>query len=769
MSNSVSIFVLLLIANILASGSVFPNNKPDDELYQSCIDIKSGLNVLNISLKPGYEDFSALAYYRFGQGAKIMSAYITNGECTEADSSYYYPHQIAAKLKHESFTAISSLKGETYYLSFPEIISASNDEKIYSLWNEDSLKNRLYKLISTFKPDVILLSRDWYFESKNLSLNILVKTIKEVIIDVGDWKVSRFYYDDPSRKGIKIPVDTKDTRHKKSYRKIGEDAMKHYNSISLQLEKLKSRSVPSYSLIFPSKTKKLNNIIADLPSYDTNKLKNIKKDIDLLAVSVLKNQKYVKENNKNIDILKYLSKLSDSVNTQLSYRMNLSQAEYKIFLNWKINLDKIRNSLLGVKLYYTISETILTNRQLTILRVDSISGLSKNGTTELFFPGGDEDWVINESTEKRHPLMLGEEYRILSPANLVYSYPYEIYNLDKTYLKNQFYFFVIQSANVKEENFVYKQMIYFDYSPRFTVEILTPVVFASLANGDNEKFVFRLTNHTRDGIADYVTVSDAALVSSDTINVKLSYKGAEYLDTLNLFFKRGIQIGDNLLKLKIGEEPVANFVARRYDVSVDRTKKVGLISSQTNSITKLTLQRLNVKFIELKDMNLLQTYANKLDVIIIDRNINLTDNSKSFLNNIETFVAAGGKLIVLSQDKSFWDSSFLLRDIKLTRSFSFDEHSSVERDSNHRILNIPNKITDEDFENWIYTRTSNEVSITSTKEIEFPIISSINKTPLLVTKKYEKGTIMYVNMAIQYQLLNIQEGAYKLLANLISF
>lgn len=760
MTKPKSLYILFLIANIFAISSVSPNNILDDELYQSCIDIKSGLNVLNISLKPGYEDLSALAYYRFAKGAKIMSAYITNGECTEADSSYYFPHQIAAKLRRESFAAISALKGETYYLSFPEIISAQDDEKIFSHWNNDSLKNKLYHLISSFKPDVILLSRDWYFGNKNRSVKILVDKIVEVISESqknGSWKVSRFYYDDPSKKGIIIPVDTKDSRHKKSYRKISENAREHYNSISLQLEKLKSRGVPSYSLIYPAKIKK-HNTIADIPSYDTQKLKKFKKEIDNLASGLLKNQKYE---------LKEISKLLDSVSTHLSYRMNLTQQEYKLFLNWKINLDKIRHALLGVKLYYTISETILTNRQLTILQIDSISGLSKYGTTQLFFPGVDEDWVINESNQKWQPLVPGQEYRILSPANLVYSYPYEIYNLDKTNLKNQFYFFVIHSSNVKEESFVYKQIIHFDFSPRFTAEILTPVVFAPLYNGYNEKFVFRLTNHSRDGVADYVTVSESTIVSSDTLNVKLSYKGAEYLDTLSLFFKQGIQVGDNLLKLKIGGEAVANFVARKFDIVVDRDKMVGLISSQLNSLTKLTLQRLSVKFVELNGMNLLQTGADNLDVIIIDRNS--IDKLKSFKNLIEPFVAAGGTLIVLSQDYKFWDSMSLLGDIKLTRSFIYDENSPVIIDSNHRILNIPNKITDEDLQNWIYNRTTNEVSITSTKEIEFPIISSIDKKPLILTQKYFKGTVIYVNMALHYQLLNKQEGAHKILANLISF
>lgn len=763
MAKPKSFYLLLLSTFLLAAASLLADVKADDDLYQSCLDIKSGLNVLNISLKPGYEDLSALAYFRFAQGAKIMSAYITNGECTEADSSYYFPHQVAAKLRQESFDAISGLKGETYYLSFPEIISAANDKKIYSLWNEDSLKNKLYNLISTFKPDIILLSRDWYFGNKNRSIEILIDKIVEVISENhknGSWKVSRLYYDDPSKKGDIIPVDKKDSRHKISYRTMGDNARKHYNSITLQLEKLMSGSFPSYSLIFPSKVKKPNNIIAGIPIYETKKLKKFKKEIDKFADTVLKNKK---------KSLKYLSKLSDSVNTYLSYRMNLTQQEYKIFLNWKINLDKIKNALLGVKLYYSISETILTNRQLTLLQIDSVTGISKYGTTELYFPGTDDDWVINESKQKRYPLVLGEKYRILSPADLIYNYPYEIYNLDKTYLKNQFYFFVIHFSNVKEENFIYKQIIHLDYSPRFTVEILTPLVFAPSENEYDEKIVFRLTNHSRDGFADYVTVTDSALVMSDTMNVKLSYKGAEYVDTLNLFFKQGIQAGDNLLNLKIGGEAVANFVARRYDVSIDHTKRVGLISSQTNSITKLTLKRFNVKFVELKGLNLLQTYLNNLDVVIIDRNMMVIPQSKSFMKELEAFVATGGKLIVLSQDDGFWESSNILSDIKLNRSFTMDENLPVEIDTNHQILNIPNKITYEDFENWIYSRTFNTVSVSYSTLIECPITESIEKTPLLITRKYGQGTIVYVNMALNYQLLNIQKGAYKIFANLISF
>jgi len=766
MMKRLSLFILLLVSNIFATSLVLSNNQIDNELYQSCIDIKSGLNVLNISLKPGYEDLSALAYYRFGQGAKIMSAYITNGECTESDSNYYFPHQIAAKLRQESFAAISSLKGETYYLSFPEIISASNDEKIYSLWNKDSLKNKLYNLISTFKPDVILLSRDWYFENKNRSIDILIDKIVEVISgnhkDVS-WKVSRFYYDDPSKKGVKIPVDTKDLSIPKTYRVIGEDAGKYYESILWQLKNLKSSSVPSYSLIYPIGNKYYDDITKGLPSYDTEKLKKFKKDIDNFATALMKNQKYVDANRKYLDRLKYLSILSDSVNTYLSYRMNLSQTEYKLFLNWKINLDKIRNSLLGVKLYYSINETILTNRQLTILQFDSISGLSKNGTTELYFPGVDEDWVINESSQKSHPFLLGQEYRILSPANLEYSYPYEIYNLDKNFLKNRFYFFIIHSSNIKEENFVYKQNIQFDYSPRFTAEILTPIVRVI----PGEKIIIRLTNHSRDGVADYIHVDDT-LVTSNSINFQLSYKGAQLIDTLNLTWSEDVPNRDVLIPIKIVNTPVANFFARKFDAVVDTSKRIAVISAVQNSVLGGALKRLQARYLVINSPSHLIQIIDSVDVIIVD--YRTMSFKKEFIKDkaiFEQFVNRGGHLIILPQDAKVWNEISILSNLKLETSFQIDEESPVHYDTTHRLLNIPNLISEVDFEGWIFKRGYNRIRITPTPSTSIPV--KTNLLPLIVTKAQSKGKITYVDLALHHQWLNIHPGSFKLIANLISY
>jgi len=63
----------------VASKSYFPETGRN-AIYQSSIDLRRNLKVLSISMQPGQEDLSGLAYFRLGLGAKIMGAYITNGE-----------------------------------------------------------------------------------------------------------------------------------------------------------------------------------------------------------------------------------------------------------------------------------------------------------------------------------------------------------------------------------------------------------------------------------------------------------------------------------------------------------------------------------------------------------------------------------------------------------------------------------------------------------------------------------------------------------------
>ena len=75
---------ILYLSISVGFGQYFPETGRA-ALYQRSLDARSRLHVLSISLQPGYEDFATLAYFRLGRGARIVSAYVTNGEAGESD------------------------------------------------------------------------------------------------------------------------------------------------------------------------------------------------------------------------------------------------------------------------------------------------------------------------------------------------------------------------------------------------------------------------------------------------------------------------------------------------------------------------------------------------------------------------------------------------------------------------------------------------------------------------------------------------------------
>ena len=90
---------------------------------------------------------------------------------------------------------------------------------------------------------------------------------------------------------------------------------------------------------------------------------------------------------------------------------------------------------------------------------------------------------------------------------------------------------------------------------------------------------------------------------------------------------------------------------------------------------------------------------------------------------------------------------------------------------NHTVLNVPNKITATDFENWVQERstyqsdnfdTHFEAPLTMNDKGEAPSNGSLLIAP------YGKGNMVYLSLVLFRQLPAGNPGAYKLLANIIS-
>lgn len=741
-------------------------------LYQRSLDLKNNLNVLSIATQPGKEDLAALAYLRLGKGATIVSAYITNGESGESDIQAEYPHSIAAIRRNEAVEALSLIDGEVHFLNMPDIAAARDKDKVSRLWQPDTLNARLKKLIITFKPNIILLTPEWKAEKENPLQKVLNESIIQAVKQVSTkdkisaqsgpesdnyWDVSRVFTAGFDSQYLKIPCDNIHPKWEKSFRTIGAEAALKYLSLKIQHQSRLNRGDPTYRLIYPESFLKISEIDENLNEINSTNLQSINKKIIELSDTIIRG--------KNKNAFKQLVAIKDSISVFLISRYMMHPSAREALFDWNLAIENLCNTLLGVEVKYTVSDTKLTARQLTFLTIDELKGLQEDGETEIFFSGTNSGWIINEAAQRKLPLKLKEKYRLVSPEIVNFNFPYGHQRIQSANEGTPYFFFIIHNAKDKEKSFVYRGRINFSFGPKFVNEVLTPIV--RMVPG--ERVVVRLTNISRDGVADRIKV-DHELASSPESYFRLNTKESFLLDTLTITWKGNPDDGSYLIPLKISGIPVANFVARKFETKVDTSKKIGIISGVTNSPTHHALGRLTVKFSEIKlDLN----YSNKidsLDVLIIDtRALTLKPKLPEFKTALDEFVNKGGHLIILAQDAASWNSNPLWQGLELKNTVFFDEAYPVEMNALHELLKKPNRIIDENWNGWLFQRSYNQITGSVLGNAEIPVKAKQQNSPFIVTNKDGSGKRTYVDLALGHQFMNVNPGAFRLLANLISY
>ncbi len=737
-----------------------------------------------ISLQPGFEDLATLSYFRYGKGAKVLSAYVTNGEGGESDLRSMMPNELAAERRSESFAALGALGGDTWYLNMPDVPAARDTARVRAQWEIDTLTARLTRVITEFKPDLILFTRDWEAKGKSARWTVayeeLLKAVRRVepvkspsdplrFAPIPRWQVGRVLVDDGTTKGISAPIDEIHRRSGRTYQALGENAATAYRSLVRQRPIWFRQTPPSYVVHYPSlrqgSTRRITSIDQGLPLNVSPRLRSLDQQVRSIANRGIGPRTTPRSSGQQRPLLRQLLGVMDSLDLQLSQLAGASAADRRTLLHWKSTLENLRVQLLGISVASRLSDSILTEVQLTYLHIDSISGVPPGGRTEVYIPGVDQGWIVNENIEKRLPYEPGMQIRLLSPRSVTYTHPQHLYGLFSETYARPFYVFVIHRGATREESFVHRMALRFSFAPRFTTEILTPIVFAV----ENEPLIVRLTNHSRDGVRDTLMVSDSAVVSNPS-PFRLSEKGMSHLDTMRLRWQRKLDDGTHLFSVRIRTEPVAQFAARSFEVAVPIIKKVALITPFENSPTGQTLRRLGIRFDVITAEALLDVSTADVGTILVDRRA-LT--RLPWLQNkaeaLKTFAEAGGRVVIFAQDDEVWNQTPLLAGLTFTRTLEWDEETKVRVDTSHALMSAPNRLTADDFGNWIFERAFNRIDVSAEVKADRVVTTGAEETPLVMTAQVGRGRITYVDLSLHHQFLNIHAGSFRLLANLLGY
>ncbi|MBF8296436.1 MAG: hypothetical protein HW389_2981 [Bacteroidetes bacterium] len=750
-------------------------------LRQRALDTKSRLNVLSIALQPGYEDLAGLAYYRMAMGARIVSAYVTNGEAGESDVRGEYPNQLAAARRTEAAAVMAFLGGEEYFLNVPDIGAVKDTSVVRDFWHPDTLRPRLLKLISDLKPDVILLARNWATEGESpeglVLRDLLLRTLRRLEPrssknrdgardEFTGWTVAGVLLESGSEKGVRIPVDEIHPLWKKSYQEIADEAGALYRSCSAQRNLWygagSARSLITYESVYPRTQRLLKRFDEGLPRPIPGKLAGLDRKISALTRTLVGGNPTPAHRE---EARRSVAALLDSVDHFLSQPLTLNSLGRKIAMQWKLTLEQLRVSILGVEVRYTLEPTILTGRQLAFLKIDTVMGLQPKDSVWMYFPPSDQRWTIDESTELMVALRYDSPYRLLSPAALDYHLPAGMEGLSQTSVGRTFVFFLMCRAKNQERNFIFRGSVRLLYSPRFTKEVLTPIVFAV----PNEQVIVRLTNHSRDGVRDSVYVDDSLAVAPKK-EFRINFKDQAEIDTLVLQWKRPLQEGTYLIPVSIGGQEVTRFAARAFEARIDTGRSIALLSGVTGTPTALSLRRLGANWTEIHDVQGLAAKLAPHRMAIVDRRaLTLMKGLTAQIRILRDFVERGGHLLVLAQDAAVWNRAPIIDNFRLSTSNAWGEAEEVRPDSTHRLFAGPNRINTSDWEEWFYRRSYNTLSGTALASARIVLSSADGKSPMVAEWTMGNGTLTYVDLALHYQLLNIHPGAFRLLANLISY
>ncbi len=746
-------------------------------IFQRALDLQNLTVVLSIALEPGFEDLPTLTYLRMARGARVINLYVMNGEATPSDLNGEVPFRLAARRKEEAYRSIMHIGGETYFLNLPDAGVVTDRHKLERIWNPDAVVAKLAEAIRMHRPDVILISRDFRGEPgqtlrQRTLQDLLLNAVRAVQEPSGPqdtkassiilpWKVQRIFVDRAtSKQPFHVDIGLRHPIWKKTYRKIADEAEQNYESLRIHMKAWRRLGERSYTLLYPSSSKALVSLDQGL-TLISPRLRGIGSAVARVA--------RLAKTERSSSVLGPLSVVLDSVDRAIGWEaseLKLTNLERRALVFWKTRLENLRCALLDVDLQFEVSDSLVTRSQLFFLKFKRFKAKITRGRTDILFPGVRRgNWAVNESLEYQFPLEVGKDYRILTLKNLEYNAPPAVYGLDRATIRTNFSFIIIHRDSLRERNFVCQKDIPLSVGPRLSTEIFTPIIFVT----PSERLVYRFQNFTRDGVYGETFVEDS-LARSDHKPFRLRTKDSSVIDTLALTWKDSLPSGDYVHELKISGESVGRFVARKFDVVIDTTRKVGLITELEGSPVAEALRRLRMPYIMLDTLSLKSSDFSSLATIVIDRDAEaLRNDLPAMLPRLRKWVRAGGHLILFPQYSMPSENLMIQEELNFRLWPALDPESEVSVDTSHVFLTRPNLIQTADWQGWIFARSLGSVEVKGNQEKEVPIRSRDSDAPLVVTIKDGKGQMTYIALDLSSQLLNIRPGAHRLLANLLSY
>jgi len=814
----------LIYSSAIKSQSL--SNESSSIVYQRLKKVNTVASVLYIAAHPDDENTRLLSYLANEKNFKTAYLSLTRGDGGQNLIGKEQGEALGLIRTNELLAARSIDGAEQFFTRSNDFGYSKNPDETFAIWNRDSLLYDVVLAIRKFKPDIIICRFPTTGEGGHGHHTASAIIAEQAFKAAADptifpdqlnkfevWKTKSLFWNTfnfgstntTSPEQLQIDVGVFNPLIGKSYGEIASESRSMHKSQGFGTAKQRGSNIEYFKFLQGDSVKK--NLFENCNS----SWSRFEKTEQL--------QQQINECLKKFNIDFPSQSVNDLI--QIHHQLNAIENNNSLFQHWKkIKLKEIEELILSCSGIWleanSANYSAVTGEEISI----SVQAIARNSVNAIlksisFFNDSDSLFMMNLTTNKFYNF----KYLKKLPTTIQNTNPYW---LNKSPLQGMYHVsnesLIGTPVNDPQTKIkfdlsingfnltVFKSIIYKSTDPvkgelYRPLEILPPVtinfnekviVFPDLQSKSIKLIVKSQTKNLK-GILRLTTKSSCKIILKDSV-INLLEKGEEQVIEAIVIPDKNFSSGNIEAIVQLSNQTVGLSIQRiEYDhipyqfiLSNAQTKlvfiplkkvgtKIGYIIGAGDDVAPC-LSQLGYQITFLNDEQLTKDNLNQYDAIVTGvRAYNTIDRLQAHYTKLMEYVKNGGNLIVQYNTNNRIGP--VLAKIgpypfTISRDRVTDENAKVNFiNTSHQILNSPNKITSDDFTNWIQERG---IYFVSERDVNYEAILSMNdpnekaSDGSLIYTKYGKGNFVYTGLSFFRQLPAGVPGAYRLFVNMIS-
>jgi len=773
------------------------------ELHQALLDLTNPWTVMCVAAHPDDEDGSTLTVLRRKYGIHTVSLFSTFGEGGQNAVGPELYEELGVIRARETMAAAEVQGSEPHFLGFRDFGFSKSAEETFRAWGERELLRRMVLQIRLLRPDVIITNHDTtsghghHQATGRMVLQAFdaaadPKQFPEQLGQVGTWQVRRLFVRSRGQAATSSSAETPPQSITIDPNETDPVRGSTYAQQALSGLHKHATQGPWPKTVPPGGARQIRyNLVRQVQSAGPLPA-NAKTPVDGLTLPDAVAAKLVAPTIEGKPLTEFVDRRVEVLVALLNARRRGAFTAPKQVVDvdpqrFRLMSSRLDNALATVSgAAVGLSEegsALVPGEDAQLAAVVSNGGVGEIQIKQLRFRGLGVDKHLDAAEKILPGTETSAEVKVPTPKTTSFTVPSSEHLYDGRLFGEPLK--VEAELSIEGVSFQVEKETRREVAPAVEIVDVDPAPYVSTPATSQKPLDFRITlkNHLRKDFRGLLRVRGQSLETGREINLRPGETARSNL-VVRTALPVAAQAQDSkvavTVDLPIPKEPIArrNIPLVYADALVAGGRKVGYLPSYDETLQR-ALTALGVEAKQLTVGEIAKSDLSVFHTIIIDnRGYEAHQDLIPINNRLLKFVEDGGTLLVFYHRVNEWNPNerrpqlapypIIVGDERVTE----EDAPVVFLQPQHPLLNVPNKITQKDFANWVQERGLYFPREWDGHYTALLATSDKGEPPLrggLLVAPYGRGNYIYTSFVWYRQLRAGLPGGYRFFANLISY